>query len=224
MKNKAAFISILFIFLMTTSVSSLVAVEYLSQDNEEVELAPKYKKFLTVLQYFLNSEEKREAFLKLKTDHDRDIYIDSFYNLRGRQQRGVRANINTLRLVRMVQFLDLREEQIAAIMPVMSKNEKEKQSLQRDLQLQMRNLRILLRKDNPHEQTLSVLLGHIKSLKERLQSKEVEFEEFLADNLSLIQQAKYIIFSQEFYQGLQQQLNDARRVQQGLQRQKRIKR
>lgn len=142
------------------------------------------------------------------------IAVNRTLNYFKRTQRGVRANINMLRLARMVQALDLTEEQVAVIMPEMNKNEKEKQELQRNLQLKMRDLRLLLRGDNPDELKLKEHLSSIKMLRRTLQEKEAEFDMFLIENLSLVQHASYIIFSQEFYRGLQQQLDNARRTQQ----------
>lgn len=213
MRKKTLFVSVLLVFFMTSFVSALVAVEYLGQEKEETVLAPKYRAFLAETERFMHSREK-EVFLKLKNDHDRDIFIESFWQIRGGRQRGVRANINMLRLARMVQALDLTEEQVAVIMPEMNKNEKEKQELQRNLQLKMRDLRLLLRGDNPDELKLKEHLSSIKTLRRTLQEKEAEFDMFLIENLSLVQHASYIIFSQEFYRGLQQQLDNARRTQQ----------
>lgn len=213
MRKKTLFVSVLLVFFMTSFVSALVAVEYLGQEKEETVLAPKYRAFLAETERFMHSREK-EVFLKLKNDHDRDIFIESFWQIRGGRQRGVRANINMLRLARMVQALDLTEEQVAVIMPEMNKNEKEKQELQRNLQSKMRDLRLLLRGDNPDELKLKEHLSSIKTLRRTLQEKEAEFDMFLIENLSLVQHASYIIFSQEFYRGLQQQLDNARRTQQ----------
>jgi len=208
---------------MTSFVSALSAMEYTGQEKEEIKLSPKYRAFLAETERFMHSREK-EVFLMLKNDHDRDIFIESFWQLRGGRQRRVRDNINMLRLARMVQVLDLTEDQVAAILPVMNKNEKEKQQLQRDLQLHLRDLRLLLRRETQEEQKLNEHLSSIRTLKGTLQAKEVEFEKILADNLSLVQQANYIIFSQEFYRGLQQQLDNARRTQQRLQLPRRKKR
>jgi len=214
---------ILLVFFAASIGSSLLAREYQSQEKVETELSPKYKAFLAETKMIMHSKEK-EVFLKLKNDRERDIFITSFWRQRGGRQRGVRANINMLRLARMVQALDLTEDQVAVIMPAMNKNEEEKQELQRDLQLQMSDLRLVLRRDKPDEEKMIAYLNTIKTLQRTLQEKEIELDQFLAENLSLIQQANYIIFSQEFYRGLQEQLNNARRTQQGLQRQKRIKR
>ncbi len=129
-----------------------------------------------------------------------------------------------LRLVRMVQVLDLTEDQVAMILPEMNKNEEEKQKLQRDIQLQLKDLRVLLLREALDEQKLEEHLNRIKALKRTLQDKEAELERFLFEKLSLVQQASYIIFSQEFYRGLQDQLNNARRTQQKLQQRRRKKR
>ncbi len=223
MRKKALFISILFIFLLTLSVSALVAVDNTGQDKEDIELAPKYKAFLTKTERLMTSKEKK-VFLQLKNDHDRDIFIESFWQLRGRRQRGVRTNINMLRLVRMVQVLDLTEDQVAVILPEMNKNEEEKQKFQRDIQIQVRDLRVLLLKQALDDQKLEEYLKGIRTLKRILQDKEAELDQFLFEKLSLVQQARYIIFSQEFYRGLQDQLNNARRTQQSLQRQRRKRR
>lgn len=213
MRKKTLFVSVLLVFFVTSFVSALVAVDYTGQEKEETVLAPKYRAFLAETERFMHSREK-EVFLKLKNDHNRDIFIESFWQIRGGRQRGVRANINMLRLARMVQALDLTEEQVVVIMPEMNKNEKEKQELQRDFQLKMRDLRLLLRGDNPDELKLKEHLSSIKTLRRTLQEKEAEFDMFLIENLSLVQQASYIIFSQEFYRGLREKLDNARRTQQ----------
>ncbi len=223
MRKKTLFAAVLFIFILTSLGSPLLAIEYVCQEKEETELAPKYKSFLAETQRIMHSRDK-EVFLKLRNDHDRDIFIEAFWQQRGGRQRGVRANINMLRLARMVQVLDLTEDQVAVILPVMNRNEEEKQEFQRDLQLNMRDLRLLLRRGTPEEQKLNEHLSSIRTLKRTLQEKEAEFDKFLFENLSLVQQANYIIFSQDFYRGLQEQLNNARRTQQSLQQLRRKKR
>lgn len=223
MRKKTLFMSILFIFLLTLSVSAVVVEEYTGQEKKEIRLATKYKAFIAETERFMHSKEK-EVFLQLENDRERDLFIKKFWNSRGGRQRRVRANINMLRLVRMIQVLDLTEDQVAMILPEMNKNEEEKQKLQRDIQLQLKDLRVLLLREALDEQKLEEHLNRIKALKRTLQDKEAELERFLFEKLSLAQQASYIIFSQEFYRGLQDQLNNARRTQQKLQQRRRKKR
>jgi len=223
MRKGTLFVSILFIVLLASLGSVLLAGDYVGQEKEETELSPKYKDFLADTRMLLTSEEK-DVFQRLKSDRDRNRFITQFWNSRGGRQRGIRANINMLRLARMVQALDLTEAQVAVIMPEMNKNENEKQQFQQDLQLHLRDMRLLLSRETPDELKISEHLSSIKTLKRTLQNKEAEFEKFLTENLSLVQQANYLIFSQEFYRGLKQQLDNARRTQQRLQQSRRKKR
>jgi len=75
---------------------------------------------------------------------------------------------------------------------------------------QRRELRLILKQENPDEQEITNKINNIKELKLRLESREEEFEIFLRDNFTLIQRAKYLIFAQDFYRGLRQTLEKAR--------------
>ena len=203
MKKKTLLASVLIIFFLTSFVSALLAVEY------------------TKTQRFMHSKEK-EVFQNLKTDRERDVFIESFWKSRGGRRQGVRANINLLMLMQMVRVLDLSEDQIAKIMPVMNQNEKEKQELQSDIMGHMAVLKILIREDFPYTKEdreeynsrLNAKLSILRKLRSTLREKEVEFETFLTANLSSVQQARYFVFSQEFYRGLREKLDNARRTQQ----------
>ncbi len=231
MKKKTLLASVLIIFFLTSFVSALLAVEYTNQEKEETVLSPKYKSFLAETQRFMHSKEK-EVFQNLKTDRERDIFIESFWKSRGGRRQGIRANINLLMLMQMVQVLDLSEDQIAKIMPVMNKNEKEKQDLQREIMGHMRILQVMIREDSPFTQEdkeefnlqLNAKLSVLRKLRSTLREKEIEFETFLTANLSIVQQARFFVFSQEFYRGLREKLDNARRTQQRSQQLRRKKR
>lgn len=220
-QKKTLFVSVLFIFLMTSFVSPVLAVDYTGQEKEETVLAPKYKVFLKEVQSIITDDEK-EVFQGLKNNRERDIFIESFWKSRGGRRQGVRANINLLMLMQMVRVLDLSENQIVKIMPMMNKNEKEKQDLHREIMGHMRVLQIFIREDPPYTQEdreqynsrLNGKLGILRKLRSALREKEIEFETFLSANLSPLQQARFFVFSQEFYRGLREKLDNARRTQQ----------
>ena len=88
------------------------------------------------------------------------------------------------------------------------------QQLQEDIQAKMRELRVFILEEDPDEEELSTCLLSINKLKKDLLDKEAEFDEFLTGQLTLLQQANYILFSQEFYRGLREELNRARSLQQ----------
>jgi hypothetical protein len=211
-KNKT--VLILIIFCAATILPAGVSVEFSGQD-EGGNLAPKYRAFLAETQMIMHQKEK-EVFLRLKSDQERDIYIASFWQQQGRRQQSVRANINLLMLMRMVQTLDLNEDQIAKILPVLNQIEKEKQRLQNGILKELREIRILLRDESPDEQSLAGKVKTVKDLEEKLSGKEMELNTFIEQHLSVVQQAKYILFAQDFYREMRDKLNDARSVQQRL--------
>ncbi len=134
--------------------------------------------------------------------------------------RRIRDNIRTLLLLRMTQALDLTEEQTAKIFPKISRIEKEKKEIQQKIGKQMRELRSILRNENHDEQEFTDRIKRIKELRNLLKSKDEELENFLDDNLTLLQRAKYIIFSQDFYRGLREKLERARIMQERLRKEK----
>ncbi|MGD2294643.1 MAG: hypothetical protein PVF22_02250 [Candidatus Aminicenantes bacterium] len=221
MRRKSLIASILVLLSMAAFVAKGRAAEFNAQGKEETRLSPRYRVFLAETRMFMTDKEK-DVFLKLRNDRDRDIFIEAFWKQRGGRQREIRANINLLRLMRMVQVLELTEDQIAKILPVMNQIEKGKQELQSNLQIQMRELRLLLRDETPDEEKLAESLASLRQLRKTLREKEAEFEKFLSENLSLVQQAEYVVFSQEFYRGLQEKLSRARTLQERNRR--RIKR
>lgn len=231
MRKKTLLASVLLVFFMTSFVSAITVVEYTGQEKEKTVLAPKYKAFLAETQRFMYSKQK-EVFQNLKSDRERDIFIEAFWKSRGGRRQGVRANINLLMLMQMVQVLDLSEDQIAKIMPVMNQNEKKKQELQSDIMGHMAVLQMFIRENPPYTQEdrkeynsrLKGKLSILRKLRSTLREKEIEFEIFLTANLSIVQQARFFVFSQEFYRGLREKLDNARRTQQRSQQLRRKKR
>ena len=67
--------------------------------------------------------------------------------------------------------------------------------------------------NDPEEQDLKTELENIKRLKQRLRDIDGDFESFLEGRLTLEQQARYVLFSQDFYQSLRENLNRARSLQ-----------
>lgn len=128
----------------------------------------------------------------------------------------IRQNINTLLLLRMTQALDLTEEQAAKIFPKLNSIEKEKVELQRQIGIKMRELKLNLEEESLDHEGIASILDRVKELRIALKNKDGELERLIEENLSLIQQAKYLVFSQDFYRGLRQTLERARAMQERL--------
>lgn len=167
-------------------------------------LSPEYRAFLSEAQLLMLPEERR-AFLDLKTDAQRDRFIEAFWKSRQGWE-----NINTLFLLRMTQVLDLSEEQAARIFSRVNRTQKAKRELNRKLGTRLRNLRAMLRDATPNEEDLRAALDEIKELRDQIRQQDEELEAFLAENLSVLQFARYLIFTQDFLKGLREKLRKAR--------------
>jgi hypothetical protein len=124
----------------------------------------------------------------------------------------IRENISTLRLLRMTQALDLTEEQTAKVYPVYNRIEKDKIEIQKRIGYELDELRTLLKDEAPKEAEIETRIKNLMELRNELKSKDDEFETFLDSNLSLVQRAKYVLFSIDFYRGLGEKLNRARMI------------
>jgi hypothetical protein len=125
----------------------------------------------------------------------------------GQNRDRVRDNLATLRLLRLTQALDLTEEQTAKIFPTINRIEKEKTRIQRDMGVQIRDLRVLLQDPAPKDDKILPLLKSLKVGRETVRSLDVELEAFLEAYLTLAQSAKYVLFNIDFMRNLTNAVN-----------------
>ncbi len=200
---------ILFIVFISLILFVTAQAENTGQEKELEKLSPKYRAFLAETQLIMHPKEK-EVFLKLKTDEERDKFIDTFWRARSGRRRGIRNNIMLLRMLRLTQVLDLTEEQAAKIFPKINQIEKEKLELNGQIGERLRELRQMLMEEKRDEREISSQIDAIKQLRDQVKNKEKELETFMEDNLTLVQRAKYMIFSADFYRDLRDKVEKAR--------------
>ena len=197
--------SLLFgLLIVTTVISSATENNYFAQREGVRKLSPKYRAFLAETRESMRAEE-RKVFLGLDTDKERDYFIQKYWETR----RGW-DNISTLYLLRMVQVLDLTEEQTAKIFPNVNRVEKEKREMNRKIGQRLREIRAMVRQQNGDEENLARMVQEIRDLRKEVKNKDEELEVFLSENLTIYQQAKYLIFVQDFLKDLREKLNKAR--------------
>jgi Spy/CpxP family protein refolding chaperone len=126
------------------------------------------------------------------------------------ERRTTRENIVTLMLLRMTQVLDIDEEQAARLYPLVNRIEKEKLALTRQAGARLRELRSLLQDGEPDPQEMRRLIEEIHDLRGQIKGKDAEVQGFVDENLTLEQQAKFLIFFQDFNQYLREKLQEAR--------------
>ncbi len=122
----------------------------------------------------------------------------------------IRETIITLKLLRMTQALDLTKEQTAVIYPVLTRLENEKYDLTRTLNEAMAELRLIVRRDKPDERKIGEVLATIDRMRSEISAKDREMDDFLKTKLTVVQEAKYVLFSVEFYRGLGERLERMR--------------
>jgi len=203
-KKFLCFSGVLFIlFLSTPSLAQE------SSPRERIaRLAPKYRAFLAETRSIMTPEEIA-VFLGLSTDAQRDRFIRSFRETR--RERGL-DSISTLYLLRLTQELELSEEQAAVVFPRVTRLEREKRELNRKTARLLRNLRNLVRENPAGEEDLAGIIKEIKEARNEINAKDKEIEAFLSQHLTVLQQAKFLLFSQDFYRGLRDKLERARRL------------
>ena len=130
--------------------------------------------------------------------------------VRERARRVTRENITTLMLIRMTRFLELTEDQTVKIYPFFTRIEKEKMQINQQLRKQMRELRLVLSTEDPDTERISTTIQAIKELRDALKSKDAELEKHLEENLTVVQQGKYLVFVTAFFNELRKQLDRAR--------------
>ncbi|NIM90782.1 MAG: periplasmic heavy metal sensor [Candidatus Aminicenantes bacterium] len=137
---------------------------------------------------------------------------DEEYQIRKR----IRESVNTLRLLKMTEVLDLTEEQAAKIFPALNRTEKDKRDINRQIGQKLKELRLILAKEELEEQEIEQAIGELKKLRNALRVKDEELEKIIEENLTLVQRAKYVVFSVDFYRGLREKIDRARKLQKRL--------
>lgn len=136
---------------------------------------------------------------------------------RGQMQQGnLRRNLVTLRALRMTQVLELTEQQTAVIFPELNRAEKEKAELQRQLALEIRNLRQKIDSGKSTDEEFEAGVQKIRELRHNIQAREQAFEDFLFSRLTPVQKARYIIFSLEFNRVLMERAQRLRQAGQKI--------
>lgn len=132
--------------------------------------------------------------------------------LQERLRLRTRENIVTLMLLRMTRFLELTEDQTAKIYPLLTRVEKEKMMINRQIARQMQELRMILKEEEPDPEALKLRIEALKKLREDLRSKDAEVEAQLEEVLTVVQQAKYVVFMTVFFKELRENLERARNI------------
>lgn len=124
------------------------------------------------------------------------------------QMEKVRNRIETLRMWKLTKALDLDEKTSAQLFPLLNRYDKKRAETENAMRDNMRELRESLR--NKRDAQLKSVLERVEQNHRSMQSiKDAEWEE-LKGILTIAQQAKFIIFQQEFDREIRKIIEETR--------------
>jgi len=125
-------------------------------------------------------------------------------------QARLRERIGDLYILRLTRALDLTEEQTARIYPLLVRTEKDKAALQRQLGLDMRDLRAELARSPAGEARVLELVASIRETRRSIRGLDDEVEAALDGILTPVQKGRFLFFTVEFLRGVGESLDRAR--------------
>lgn len=135
------------------------------------------------------------------------------------QQGGrLRERISELYLLRLTRALDLTEEQTAKVYPLLTRAERDKAALQREMGLDLRSLRDELARPEPRDKELLALVDRIRESRREVREKDEEVEAALDGILTPAQRARFLAFNIEFLRNVGENLGRARGLRGALKR------
>ena len=114
-------------------------------------------------------------------------------------RRRTRENMRTLWLLRMTRALELTEEQTAKVFPIVARIDKEKSEIYQQIGKQVRELRLILREEEPDQKELKNKINKIKELRNLIKSGDrlgvsyYIYDDFNFDQLSNTSNAQLFI-------------------------------
>ncbi len=114
------------------------------------------------------------------------------------QREEIRRKMEAIRIARLTDELQLDEKTAAKFIPLLSALDQKRRTLLKENQEILREMRMLLNVPQPDQGKLKSAINKIeKNRDEMLNLRTKEFK-VLKDNLTVQQQAKYLLFHQEF--------------------------
>ncbi|MBI5640194.1 MAG: hypothetical protein HZA17_07210 [Nitrospirae bacterium] len=124
------------------------------------------------------------------------------------QMEKVRDRVETLRMWKLTKALDLDDKTSAVLFPLLNRMDKKRAELERGLATEMRELRASLRERRDGQ--LKGILERLEQNHRALQGLNDEERSELKKILNLEQQAKYVLFQQEFSREIRKIIEEAR--------------
>ena len=151
-------------------------------------------------QTFAQEQGEREGLKERKSIRDRWA---------GKDKGEIEKLIESLRIVKMTEALNLSEEQSIKVFTKIGQIEREKKVLQKKKIEAIQNLRELV-DSGAHEEDIKKSVENIKNLAVSIKEQDDALTKYLEGVLSVEQQARYIIFAEDFQKDIRKMIGHAR--------------
>jgi hypothetical protein len=127
------------------------------------------------------------------------------------ERRKVAQMVNTLRIWRLTELLDLDEEANIRFFSKLNRLEDRKKALFEQRRLSVREMKRLLKEKPVDQEGLEKVIDNLQNMRSNMEKAHSEFYEEIKKELSPEQLAKYLIFKSEFQQEIR---NTIRKIKQ----------
>lgn len=126
------------------------------------------------------------------------------------ERERIRKRIDLIRMWRLTEDLNLDEETGSKLFPLIRQYEEKRRVLARKREVILFTLKGQLKTGSPHEDRIKGLLKEWEELRAEEQDVNRKEKEDLKGILSIEQQAKYLLFQQEFTKEMRRMIADVR--------------
>ena len=126
------------------------------------------------------------------------------------QREEVRKKMEVVRISRLTEELKLDEKTAAKFIPVITALDQKRRSLMNEIRHAMQGLRTELNAPQPDESRMRTAIGRIEKNQREISSLREKDLQAARENLSVAQQARYILFNQEFVREMRGMVEGAR--------------
>jgi Spy/CpxP family protein refolding chaperone len=126
------------------------------------------------------------------------------------QREEVRKKMEVVRITRLTEELNLDEKTAAKFIPVVTALDQKRRTLMHENRKTMQELRTELNAPQPDEGRMKASIGRIEKNHREIASLREKELQASRENLSVTQQARYILFNQEFAREMRGMVEGAR--------------
>jgi Spy/CpxP family protein refolding chaperone len=132
-----------------------------------------------------------------------------------KQQERMREKIETTRTWKLIDYLDLSEEQSEKFLPALKKlREKEKELFEKKREL-FERLNFLIEEEKSNPDKIKETLLRLEENRKKMQEERELFLLKAKDVLTLTQQAKLVLFEEKFEQRMKEIINEVKERRKG---------